>query len=891
MDVPDFSTDTMKDLGNVYDPPPIWAFPLKPDDGAQEPQSSYSKDVPDFPKYNEDLGSYYNLPPPPNWDFHEERDSGAQKSSSSYSKISSGSMLEVNMLRQTTQELKAVLQRMEEPIRQMKNDRFWDADRYSICRRLATKIEEKLNTLLCVSERLQSYSDATWKEAAKKYWKYIAGVKSYSDNLLWALERNDSVQSVNRYNQIVMEICYGRIIDELFNVKESLDQKKIENDRIVHEAVSKLIEARKELEDIVMGLKHTMEWSCRKGEINKTERGASTTIENNLMTAQQLLRVIKESTFAITSNKMEFSNIAQRILNLTLHVGESRNQFLAALCEEPLNSNRSIYETFVGDVEFLNSLIDEIAKLQNPLYKNEPSGNNAVHSDEWLDDAFMERKFEGLRVRSPVFCQPLDYEAQSSSRMNVQEKTLPKPFEHSDSKTEPKIGSSEFDTSSKILAQFCVTVKDSIKTHFMRATDQSGYVLHHFISIESELLKFQKHSAWGGTVIEDSETLNKERIIQKSKRAVAFHKSNLLRTLPEIREWIRNLKIVFDQDGNEFQSGRLSFLAFSVLSARNSYKELRLSQQIQSTAQEEFTKMQCWKILSWMISVLEFFETSNTVTLPMPLGATFEWISSSLIVCRMADRNEIRNEVQAAWNSIERLGHVMAEAQKYEFVTQPQNNEWSAEEIRIYEEHERLSLMVQRNQETFTNLMETLENLGQQIILPDVVIAKNDFIRESSELWTEIIRLHRILMNAVPAMSRDQLLELVGNLVVGVSETRETVTEFLETVERNNNNNSQLKELIGTWGSLTGKIYGYLTVMRMALPGLNLEQQQQADLNTSITNLSTTYMPEWWNEFLENIGREVQGNINQYRERIDQLLGILTLFIGQIRIVLGYGEE
>ncbi|EGT36747.1 hypothetical protein CAEBREN_14866 [Caenorhabditis brenneri] len=729
MDVPDSSTDTMKDLGNVYDPPPIWAFPFKTDSGAQEPPSSYSKDVPDFPKYNEDLGSYYNLPPHPIWDFHKERDSAAQESSSSYSKISSGSMLEVNMLRQTTQELKAVLHRMEEPMQQVKNDRFC-ADRYSICRRLATKVEEKLNTLLCVSERIQSYSDATWKEAAKKYWKYIAKVKSYSDELLLALKQNDPVQSVNCYNQIVKEICYGEIIDELFNVMESLDQKKIENDRIVHEAVSKLIEARKKLEDIVMGLKHTMEWSCRKGEINKTERGASTTIENNLMAAQQLLHVIKESTFAITSNKMEFSNIAQRILNLTLKVGESRNRFFAALCEEPLCSNRNIFETFVEDVKFLNSLIDEIAKLQNPLYKNEPSGNNAIHSDEWLDDAFMERK-----------------------------KALP--VEQSDSKSEPKIGSSELDISSKILAQFCVKVKNSIKTHFMRATDQGGYVLHHFISIESELLKFQKYSAWvikdlESPVIEDSDTSDKDRIVQKSKRAIAFHKSNLLSILSDIRKSIRNFKVIFDEEENAIQTVRLFLppLAFGVLSARNSYKELRLSQQIQNTAQEEFTKHQCWRILSWMISVLEFLE------------------------------NAIRNEVQAAWNSIERLGHVMAEAQKYEFVTQPQNNEWSAEHPRVF---------------------GTLD--GNHTSSPNIDECRPSYVTRSAT-----------------------------------------------GVERNKNNNSQLKELISTWGSLTGKIYGYLTVMRMALPGLNLEQQQQANLNTSITNLSTTYMPEWWNEFLENIG-------------------------------------
>ena len=72
-----------------------------------------------------------------------------------------------------------------------------------------------------VIEALEKIETIQEKQKEKNYWKYIAGVKSYSDNLLWALERNDSVQSVNSYNQIVKEICYGEIIDELFNVMVS----------------------------------------------------------------------------------------------------------------------------------------------------------------------------------------------------------------------------------------------------------------------------------------------------------------------------------------------------------------------------------------------------------------------------------------------------------------------------------------------------------------------------------------------------------------------------------------------------------------------------------------------------------------------------------------------
>ncbi|CAL2035531.1 unnamed protein product [Caenorhabditis brenneri] len=190
--------------------------------------------------------------------------------------------------------------------------------------------------------------------------------------------------------------------------------------------------------------------------------------------------------------------------------------------------------------------------------------------------------------------------------------------------------SSLVDIFSDVLGQFCIAVKEQIKTHFrnIKTINQGGYVLHHFISIESELLKFQKHSAWRSPVIEDSDTSNKDRIIQKSKRAIAFHKSNLLNTLSEIKISIRSLKMAFDQAGNGIQSIRpwLPLLAFRVLSARNSYKELRLSQQIQNTAQEEFRKKECWTILDWIISVLLFLETNNTVTLPREEDAKFQWI-------------------------------------------------------------------------------------------------------------------------------------------------------------------------------------------------------------------------------------------------------------------------
>lgn len=246
-------------------------------------------------------------------------------------------------------------------------------------------------------------------------------------------------------------------------------------------------------------------------------------------------------------------------------------------------------------------------------------------------------------------------------------------------------------------------------------------------------------------------------------------------------------------------------------------------------------------------------------------------------------------EVLRAWNVVRDLGCVMEEAEAYVFVTQ--NNELSEEEKRIHEEYKDLSLRVKRNQDDFTNLMETLQLPCERRAPPNVIKAKNDFIEESSELCTGIKRLHTILVHVVPAMSREQLLELVGNLVLCVSETRETVTEFLETLGKNKNNNSQTKELISTWGCLTGKIYWYLTIMRMALPGLKLEKQQHKQLITSLTDLSTIYMPKWWEELLENVGKEVQGDINQFKEEIACYRDDLTCFTEQIGLFLGYDEE
>ncbi|EGT53571.1 hypothetical protein CAEBREN_20235 [Caenorhabditis brenneri] len=469
----------------------------------------------------------------------------------------------------------------------------------------------------------------------------------------------------------------------------------------------------------------------------------------------------------------------------------------------------------------------------------------------------------GKRKKSPVFWQPPDYEAQSSYRMIVQEEALPRPVEHSHSKSKPNVGSSIVDSSSNILAQFCIEVKNDIKTQFrsIKATDQGGYVLHHFIFIEAELLKFQKHSAWGNTDIEDSETSNKDRIIQKSKRAIAFHKSNFLNTLSEIQKSIRKLKKIFDKAINKIQSTRfwLLFLALSVLSARISYNELKLSGQMENTAQEKLTKNQCWTTLSWILSVLEFLEIGMI------------------------------EEVVGAWSSVEQLDHVMEDAKAHVFITQ--NNELSEEEIQIHIEYNHLSLMVQRNQEKFKNLMETLQNLRQRTIPPYLIEEKNTFLRESSDLCVGIKSLHRILVHVVPAMSRGQLLEVVGNLMGCVSETRETATEFVKTLGKNKNNNSQTKEQVSTWGCLTGKIYWYLTVMRMALPGLNFEHQQQEQLITSLTGLSTTYMPEWWEEFLENIGKEVQGDLNQYKEEIIRYGDNLTWFTEQIGLFLGYDDE
>ncbi|CAL2035532.1 unnamed protein product [Caenorhabditis brenneri] len=256
----------------------------------------------------------------------------------------------------------------------------------------------------------------------------------------------------------------------------------------------------------------------------------------------------------------------------------------------------------------------------------------------------------------------------------------------------------------------------------------------------------------------------------------------------------------------------------------------------------------------------------------------------------MADvRDGMIEEVVVAWSGVKQLDHVMDDAMTHVFITQ--NNELSKEEHQIHEEYKDLSLRAQRNEENFKNLMESLQNLRQRIIPPYLIEEKNTFIQESSDLCTGIKCLHRILVHVVPAMSREQLLEVVGNLELCVSEARETAAAFLKTLGKNKNNNSQTKEQVSTWGCLTGKIYWYLTVMQMALPGLNLEQQQQEQLINSLTGLSTTYMPEWWEEFLENIGKEVQGDLNQYKEEIVRYEENLTWFTEQIGLFLGYDEE
>ncbi|CAL2035535.1 unnamed protein product [Caenorhabditis brenneri] len=185
--VPEIPTGTMKDYESFYHrPPPTWIPPEPRSQKLTKEQRALIQSMIKTPSAKQ-----------------TEPASGAQKPSSSCSKISSTLMHEVNILKETTEELKEILENMEEPMRQLKNEGFWQVQLFTTCEDPATQIQEKLKTLLCVSERLQNFSDATLEETAKKYLENVSKIKSLSDKLVLTLSRKEAANSVDCYKAIV----------------------------------------------------------------------------------------------------------------------------------------------------------------------------------------------------------------------------------------------------------------------------------------------------------------------------------------------------------------------------------------------------------------------------------------------------------------------------------------------------------------------------------------------------------------------------------------------------------------------------------------------------------------------------------------------------------------
>ncbi|EGT36719.1 hypothetical protein CAEBREN_05108 [Caenorhabditis brenneri] len=207
--VPEIPTGRMKDFESFYHrPPPTWIPPEPRSQELTKEQRALIQSMIKTPSVEQ-----------------TEPASGEQKASTSGSTISSPLMHEFDILKETIQELKDILENMEEPMRQLKNEGFWQVQLFTTCefysiqskpellhlhfnvsfgfQEPATKVQEKLNTLLCVSERLQNFSDPFLEETAKKYLDNVFKIKSLSDKLVLTLSRKEAARSVDCYKVIV----------------------------------------------------------------------------------------------------------------------------------------------------------------------------------------------------------------------------------------------------------------------------------------------------------------------------------------------------------------------------------------------------------------------------------------------------------------------------------------------------------------------------------------------------------------------------------------------------------------------------------------------------------------------------------------------------------------
>lgn len=297
--------------------------------------------------------------------------------------ISSNVESQLSILRETTQELKDIIENMKELMRQLKNDGFWKVHLFTICKDPATQVQDKLNTLLCVSQRLQNFSDATLKKTAKKYWEDVSKIKSHSDELLLNLSKNAPVPSGICYKAIVegTDLLQRKLDDflkvplqlnvdeeepknECWNTDESPHEEpprmsKRENNLNLHEPILKLISARDQLEDIMVDLEGMMKGRKRRNDV---EQVINAKVKKRLITAKHLLYTINKTSSSIYAKKMEFS--VQKTRSQAVRADRSLEELLSFLSAMPLGRYQSFYKTFVENVEYLYTLIDEIGQLQ-----------------------------------------------------------------------------------------------------------------------------------------------------------------------------------------------------------------------------------------------------------------------------------------------------------------------------------------------------------------------------------------------------------------------------------------------------------------------------------------------------------------------------------------------